>query len=144
MGGHEGKAGQRHRQGQERQGCCLPWIKSEDRFWPDQGQAHQEQIRQDCVQSNGPPHEETGCHEGEEDLHEGLEPQRLRCRWRQVGYWQGALCQGQGAAQVNVDVCVRSCCPCSALAAWDPRGKAMSRRCKKAHCTLSLAPLQKK
>merc|ERR1712061_764458 len=50
--GHEGKAGQRHRQGQERQGCCLPWLKSEDRFWPDQGQAHQEQVRQDCVQSS--------------------------------------------------------------------------------------------
>merc|ERR1711870_176054 len=134
--GHEGKEGERHRQGQKCQVCCLQGRQGEDCYWDDQGQAHQEQEWQDRVQGSiDSRQEELGelrsqevgwrCQGGTQ----GLEPHGLRCYWWQVGNWQGALRQGQGAAQVNKAACVRSCCPRWASSAWLSRGEAISGRC---------------
>merc|ERR1712241_457042 len=97
--------------GQDGQGCRLPRQQGEDLRWHYQGQAHQEQKWQDRFQGRFSPWQEElrqqryqglgRCCQGSP---QGPEPHWLCCRWRQVGNRQGALCQGQGPAQVNGDV----------------------------------------
>merc|ERR1712045_533104 len=74
-------------------------------------EAHQEQDRQDRFQGCFSPRQEELRQQRFESLGrccqgspQGPEPHWLRCRWRQVGNRQGALCQGQGPAQVNGDL----------------------------------------
>merc|ERR1711972_239549 len=132
--GHEGKEGQCHRQGQDGQGHRLPWLQGEDRGWHDQGQPRQEQEGQDCVQGCVGTRQEGLCHQRSQGLvrrYQGSpqdpEPQRLCPCWRQDGTRQGALCQGQVAAQVKEAADVRSCCPRWASSA-EPASVVITRR----------------
>merc|ERR1711971_21982 len=62
---------------------------------------------------------------------QGPEPHSLCCRWRQDGNRQGALCQGQGPAQVKEDL-REELLPilgfkCSAPPSWLSRGETVCR-----------------
>merc|ERR1712039_721975 len=79
----EGKEGERHRQGQEVAYVSVQWHQGEDLHWPHQGNADQEQERQDRVQ-------EGLCEQQEEIRH-----QRQDCTG------QGLVRENQGTLEVN-------------------------------------------
>merc|ERR1711868_169943 len=84
MGGHEGhEAEVRHRNRQESKELGVPWLQGEDLGRIDQGQAGQEQVRQDRVQGTVRP-----CQEDVQQLSRRLE-QGCDCSR------QGPLRQGQ-------------------------------------------------
>merc|ERR1712227_4298 len=100
--GHEGhEAEVRHCNRQESKELGVPWLQGEDLGRIDQGQAGQEQVRQDRVQGTVRP-----CQEDVQQLSRRLEQgcdcssQGPRCpgllrRWWQVRARQGPLRQGQ-------------------------------------------------
>merc|ERR1712107_826001 len=90
---------------------CFLRQEGEDPIWHDQGQPRQEQVWQDRFQGCFSPRQEELGQQRAQGLvrcgqagPESPEPHWLRRRWRQVGNRQGALCQGQGPAQVKGDL----------------------------------------
>merc|ERR1712232_83270 len=87
--GHEDEKGVRYRQGQIRPRSSLQRHKTENSHWYDEGQAHEEQNRENCVQSEVCCSQETickrsrpldqGCRGGPESFGSS----RLRsCKWK--------------------------------------------------------------
>merc|ERR1719195_1626940 len=96
---------EQHCQGQASQVFRLQGNQGQDLWWPDQGQAHQEQSWQSCLQGNVCSIQEKVC-QGHRPLEQGCaeRPQRawhqgLPGCWWKVCTGQGFVCQGQVSVQ---------------------------------------------